>query len=215
LTRTEQFEELRSLLFAIAYRILGSVSEAEDAVQETWLRFQTSPTEPASTKAFLSAVVTRIAIDVLRSARYRREQYVGNWLPEPVLGDLYEDSVRSAELADFASAVSARQALRGDRRRARARPVQRRSEACAGGHSSQQALSTQVRASWPVSDSGGRPVREPAQRKGLACRPNRHGAVRSGKGTTTVYWTAAGRDRTGCDSSCAGVPPPRRCPTWR
>jgi RNA polymerase sigma-70 factor, ECF subfamily len=102
-TRTEEFEELRSLLFAIAYRILGSVSEAEDAVQETWLRFESSPTRPTSTKAFLSAVVTRISIDVLRSARVRREEYVGHWLPEPLLDDPYEDPVRSAELADSVS----------------------------------------------------------------------------------------------------------------
>jgi RNA polymerase sigma-70 factor (ECF subfamily) len=102
-TRTEEFEELRSLLFAIAYRILGSVSEAEDAVQETWLRFESSPTRPTSTKAFLSAVVTRISIDVLRSARVRREEYVGHWLPEPLLDDPYEDPARSAELADSVS----------------------------------------------------------------------------------------------------------------
>ena len=70
MTRTEEFEELRPLLFAIAYRILGSVSEAEDAVQETWLRYEASPTQPTSTKAFLSAVVTRISIE------------------RPVLGDL-------------------------------------------------------------------------------------------------------------------------------
>jgi RNA polymerase sigma-70 factor (ECF subfamily) len=102
-TRAEEFEELRSLLFAIAYRILGSVSEAEDAVQETWLRFESSPTRPTSTKAFLSAVVTRISIDVLRSARVRREEYVGHWLPEPLLNDPYEDPARSAELADSVS----------------------------------------------------------------------------------------------------------------
>jgi RNA polymerase sigma-70 factor, ECF subfamily len=102
-TRTEEFEELRSLLSAIAYRILGSVSEAEDAVQETWLRFESSPTRPTSTKAFLSAVVTRISIDVLRSARVRREEYVGHWLPEPLLDDPYEDPARSAELADSVS----------------------------------------------------------------------------------------------------------------
>jgi RNA polymerase sigma-70 factor, ECF subfamily len=102
-TRAEEFEELRPLLFSIAYRILGSVSEAEDAVQETWLRWDGSPTQPTSTKAFLSAVVTRISIDVLRSARVRREQYVGPWFPEPLLTDPYEDPERSAELADSLS----------------------------------------------------------------------------------------------------------------
>ncbi|HEU0041861.1 MAG TPA: RNA polymerase sigma factor SigJ, partial [Jiangellaceae bacterium] len=103
MTRAEEFEQLRSLLFAIAYRILGSVVEAEDAVQETWLRYEASPTQPTSTKAFLSAVVTRISIDVLRSARVRREEYVGAWFPEPLLTDPYEDPARSAELADSVS----------------------------------------------------------------------------------------------------------------
>ena len=103
MTRAEEFEELRPLLFSIAYRILGSVSEAEDAVQETWLRCEASPTPPASAKAFLSAVVTRISIDVLRSARVRREEYVGPWFPEPLLTDPYQDPERSAELADSLS----------------------------------------------------------------------------------------------------------------
>jgi RNA polymerase sigma-70 factor (ECF subfamily) len=103
MTRDAEFEELRPLLFAIAYRILGSVSEAEDAVQETWLRYESSATEPTSAKAFLSAVVTRISIDVLRSARVRRETYVGEWFPEPLLSDPYEDPSRSAELADSVS----------------------------------------------------------------------------------------------------------------
>jgi len=103
MTRGEEFEELRPLLFAIAYRILGSVAEAEDAVQETWLRYESSPTQPTSTKAFLSAVVTRVSIDVLRSARVRREEYVGHWLPEPLLTDPYQDPARSAELADSLS----------------------------------------------------------------------------------------------------------------
>jgi RNA polymerase sigma-70 factor, ECF subfamily len=102
-TRGEEFEGLRPLLFAIAYRILGSVAEAEDAVQETWLRYQSSATQPTSPKAFLSAVVTRISIDVLRSARVRRENYVGPWFPEPLLTDPYEDPERSAELADSLS----------------------------------------------------------------------------------------------------------------
>jgi RNA polymerase sigma-70 factor (ECF subfamily) len=102
-TRAEEFEELRPLLFSIAYRILGSVSEAEDAVQETWLRYQPSPTEPVSAKAFLSAVVTRISINVLRSARVRREEYAGPWFPEPLLDDPYQDPAQSAELADSVS----------------------------------------------------------------------------------------------------------------
>ncbi|WP_460358082.1 RNA polymerase sigma-70 factor [Actinoallomurus acanthiterrae] len=102
-TRGEAFEELRPLLFSIAYRILGSVSEAEDAVQETWLRFSASPTRPVSVKAYLSAVVTRISINVLRSARVRREEYVGPWFPEPLLADPYQDPARSAELADSVS----------------------------------------------------------------------------------------------------------------
>lgn len=102
-SKVEEFEELRPLLFSIAYRMLGSVGEAEDAVQETWLRFDTSPTRPESAKAFLSATVTRIAIDVLRSARVRREQYVGPWLPEPLLNDPYEDPARATELADSVS----------------------------------------------------------------------------------------------------------------
>lgn len=101
--KVEEFEELRPLLFSIAYRILGSVSEAEDAVQETWLRFDRSATRPTSMKAFLSATVTRIAIDVLRSARVRREAYVGPWFPEPLLSDPYEDPARSVELADSVS----------------------------------------------------------------------------------------------------------------
>jgi RNA polymerase sigma-70 factor, ECF subfamily len=102
-TRAQDFEELRSLLFAIAYRILGSVSDAEDAVQQAWLRYEASPRQPTSTKAFLSAVVTRISIDVLRSARSQRERYVGEWFPEPLLTDPYEDPERSAELADSVS----------------------------------------------------------------------------------------------------------------
>ena len=101
--RAEEFEELRPLLFSIAYRILGSVSEAEDAVQETWLRWESTTERTVSAKAFLSAVVTRVSIDVLRSARVRREAYVGTWFPEPLLTDPYQDPERSAELADSVS----------------------------------------------------------------------------------------------------------------
>src|SRR3954467_8050727 len=103
MTQVQEFQQLRPLLFSIAYRILGSVVEAQDAVSETWLRFESAPTPPRSTKAFLSAVVTRVSIDVLRSARVRREQYVGHWLPEPLLTDPFQDPERSAELADSVS----------------------------------------------------------------------------------------------------------------
>ncbi|MGI5493535.1 RNA polymerase sigma-70 factor [Microtetraspora malaysiensis] len=103
MTRETEFEELRPLLFSISYRILGSVTEAEDAVQETWLRFVASATQPRSLKAFLSTTVTRISIDVLGSARVRREAYVGPWFPEPLLADPYQDPERSVELADSVS----------------------------------------------------------------------------------------------------------------
>jgi RNA polymerase sigma-70 factor, ECF subfamily len=103
----EEFEDLRPLLFSIAYRILGSVAEAEDAVQETWLRYHASTTTPVSLKSFLSAIVTRVSIDVLRSARVRRESYVGHWLPEPLLTDAGSmtspDPEHAAELADSMS----------------------------------------------------------------------------------------------------------------
>lgn len=102
-SKTEEFQQLRPLLFSLAYRLLGSVAEAEDVVQEAWVRYETAPTGPRSPKAFLSAVVTRLSIDVLRSARVRREKYVGEWLPEPLLTDPYEDPARSAELADSVS----------------------------------------------------------------------------------------------------------------
>jgi RNA polymerase sigma-70 factor (ECF subfamily) len=102
-SKAEEFEELRPLLFSIAYRLLGSVTEAEDAVQETWLRYEAVVAAPRSTKAYLSAVVTRISIDVLRSARARREEYVGEWFPEPLLADPYQDPERAAELADSVS----------------------------------------------------------------------------------------------------------------
>src|SRR4051794_15890555 len=83
-------EELRPLLFSIAYRMVGSVGDAEDLVQEAFLRLHREQSEGAdieSEKAFLTTVVTRLAIDHLRSARVRREQYVGEWLPEPIVDD--------------------------------------------------------------------------------------------------------------------------------
>ena len=88
--QAEEFSGLRPLLFSIAYRMLGSVSDAEDVVQDAYLRYHGAlqdGTRIDSPKAYLSAVTTRLAIDFLRSARVRRETYVGEWLPEPLLTD--------------------------------------------------------------------------------------------------------------------------------
>jgi len=82
----EDFEAYRPLLFSIAYRMLGSASEADDIVQEAYLRYRTaSAGEIRSLKTYLSTVVTHLCIDYLKSARVQREQYIGPWLPEPVL----------------------------------------------------------------------------------------------------------------------------------
>ena len=102
----EAFEELRPRAFAIAYRMLGSVSEAEDVVQEAYLRLhraEQAGERIESPRAYLSTVVTRLAIDGLRSARARRETYVGEWLPEPLLADPEADPARQAEVADTLS----------------------------------------------------------------------------------------------------------------
>lgn len=85
-SRLQTFEEQRPLLFSIAYRMLGSVMEAEDAVQESYLRYMaTDSATIQSPKAFLSTIVTRLCLDQLKSARHKREEYFGPWLPEPVL----------------------------------------------------------------------------------------------------------------------------------
>src|SRR2546423_11095855 len=100
------YEELRPLLFSIAYRMVSSVSEAEDIVQEAFLRIhraEAEGTEIDSPKAYGSAVVTRLSIDHLKSARARREQYVGEWLPEPLLTDSAPDAAAQAETADSLS----------------------------------------------------------------------------------------------------------------
>jgi RNA polymerase sigma-70 factor, ECF subfamily len=82
----ESFETYRSYLFAIAYRMLGSAMDAEDMVQETYLRYQTTPPETIiSLKAFLTTIITRLCMDQLHLARRKRELYVGPWLPEPIL----------------------------------------------------------------------------------------------------------------------------------
>jgi RNA polymerase sigma-70 factor (ECF subfamily) len=105
-SRDELLDELRPTSFAIAYRMLGSVSEAEDVVQEALLRVhQTLETgeQIASPRAFVATVTTRLAINELRSARARREHYVGEWLPEPIVTDASSNPSQQAETADSIS----------------------------------------------------------------------------------------------------------------
>src|ERR687897_621476 len=100
------YKELRPLLFSIAYRMVGSASEAEDIVQEAFLRFhrETSKgTDIESPKAWLSTVTTRLAINHVQSARVRRESYFGTWLPEPLLTADQPDAERQTETADSLS----------------------------------------------------------------------------------------------------------------
>jgi RNA polymerase sigma-70 factor (TIGR02957 family) len=102
----ELLEDLRPRAFAIAYRMLGSVAEAEDVVQEALLRVHNTLEAGEridSPRAYVATITTRLAIDELRSARARRESYVGEWLPEPVVADTREDPERQAEMADSLS----------------------------------------------------------------------------------------------------------------
>ena len=102
--QTEDFERHRSLLFSIAYRMLGSVTDAEDMVQEAYLRWREVPeAEVRSPKSYLSAVVTRLSIDRLRSTRVQREEYVGPWLPEPLVSNRAEEG---ADLVEFDETLS-------------------------------------------------------------------------------------------------------------
>ena len=102
----EVYEGLRPLLFSLAYRMVGSVGEAEDIVQEAFLRYHralSQGTRVASPKAFLTTVATRLAIDAVRSARARHEAYVGVWLPEPLAVSLEPDPADHAEMNDTLS----------------------------------------------------------------------------------------------------------------
>lgn len=102
----QEYDELRPSAFAIAYRMLGSVSEAEDVMQEGFLRLHRARERGErieSPRAYLSTVVSRLSLDHLRSARVRRETYVGEWLPEPLVASADDDPARKAEMADSLS----------------------------------------------------------------------------------------------------------------
>src|SRR4051812_11636119 len=104
--RERLLDELRGVAFAIAYRMLGSVAEAEDVVQEALLRVHQAldaGEHIASPRAFVATITTRLSINELKSARVRREQYVGEWLPEPVITTGHDDPARHAEMSDSLS----------------------------------------------------------------------------------------------------------------
>src|SRR5438876_3037635 len=103
-TRASVFASARQLLFSIAYRMLGSVMDAEDLVQDAYLRWQEAPdVDVRSPRAYLTTIVTRLAINHLRSAKTKRETYVGPWLPEPLVTDDTPDASSTLELAESLS----------------------------------------------------------------------------------------------------------------
>ena len=103
-TRSDVFSSTRPLLFSIAYRMLGSVTDAEDVVQESFLRWLEAPeTEVRAPRAYLATIVTRLAINQLQSARSQRETYVGPWLPEPLVTEHAPDPSEPIELAESLS----------------------------------------------------------------------------------------------------------------
>src|SRR5215469_6605586 len=103
----ESFETYRPYLFAIAYRMLGRVMDAEDMVQETYLRYSATPPETiTSLKAFLTTIITRLCMDQLHLARRKRELYVGPWLPEPISTAEAPELVRVEERVDTEESIS-------------------------------------------------------------------------------------------------------------
>ncbi|WP_018178061.1 sigma-70 family RNA polymerase sigma factor [Jongsikchunia kroppenstedtii] len=100
-TLTDDFEELRPRMLSVGYRLTGSVVDAEDAVQEAWIRLSTNDNRPDNMAAWLTTVVSRLCIDKLRSAASRRESYIGQWLPEPIVQELdAPDDPLTAVVAD-------------------------------------------------------------------------------------------------------------------
>lgn len=112
-TELTEFESHRRHLFGVAYRILGSAADAEDAVQESWLRLQRAKsTDILDLRGWLTTVISRICLDQLRSARVRREAYVGPWLPEPIVTAVPDDGVHPVGGPDPASAIELTESVR-------------------------------------------------------------------------------------------------------
>ncbi|HYX50313.1 MAG TPA: sigma-70 family RNA polymerase sigma factor, partial [Ktedonobacteraceae bacterium] len=107
IAKTESFETYRPYLFAIAYRMLGSAMDAEDMVQETYLRYQSIPNDSIiSLKAFLTTIISRLCVDQLQLARRKREQYLGPWLPEPIMTSETLDVINPEERVEKEETIS-------------------------------------------------------------------------------------------------------------
>ena len=101
MTEVDLFQANRAALFGVAYRMLGSATDAEDVVQDAWLRFSSArPADLRSAKSYLTTIVTRLCLDRLKSARATREEYIGPWLPEPVVTDDRREPERSLAQAE-------------------------------------------------------------------------------------------------------------------
>lgn len=98
--RLEIFQQYKSVLFTLAYRMLGSVTEAEDIMQEAWIRWQATSTIVQSPKAYLYSLITRLSIDRWRYLRRERERYIGLWLPEPWINQ--QDTLETSESLSYA-----------------------------------------------------------------------------------------------------------------
>src|SRR5262245_29946494 len=220
----EEFDELRAGAFAIAYRMLGGVSEAEDVVQEGFLRLHRARAggeRIASPRAYLSAVVSRLALDQLRSARVRRETYVGEWLPEPLVASAADDPARKAQMADslpLASLVLLESLS----------PVQRAAlllrevfDEPYGGSRRSSARASRTPASSPHGPAAtwrsGAPGSRPHASSGrssrpASLRPSRRGISKGWRSCWPTTWSSAA-------TAAARRPPPRvRCtaaPGWR
>src|SRR5689334_5792017 len=107
MNRMESFETYRPYLFSIAYRMLGSAMDAEDMVQETFLRYQATPPETIrSLKAYLATILTRVCLNQLQLARRTREQYIGPWLPEPILSETTPDTADPQQRIELEESIS-------------------------------------------------------------------------------------------------------------
>ena len=220
----EEFDQLRPSAFAIAYRMLGSVSEAEDVVQEGFLRLHRAREggeRIESPRAYLSTVVSRLSLDQLRSARVRRETYVGEWLPEPLVASADEDPARQAEIADSLSlaflvmleSLSPEQRAAFLLREVFDEPYDRIAEIVGTSEQNARQLATRARRHVEERRPGSRPLASSA----TSSRP---ASSRPPKRATSKAWRSCWRTTSSSAATAAARRPPPHvrsmaAPRWR